>query len=71
MHDRGAGIVFPTGSRPSFLTRYDVAPLATVVVPVETRRYLHADGSIAQEGPMLQAMTSWDGLYPKAACRLW
>ncbi len=64
MHDRGAGIVFqPEVSE--FLTRYDVAPLATVVVPVETRRYLHADGSIAQEGPMLQAMTSWDGLYRK------
>lgn len=64
MHDRGAGIVFqPEVSE--FLTRYDVAPVATVVVPVETRRYLNADGSIAQEGPMLQAMTSWDALYRK------
>ena len=48
-----------------FLTRYEVAPLESVVVPVRTRRYLEAGGSVAQEGPMPQAMTSWDALYRK------
>src|SRR6476620_5105552 len=62
MHDRGAGIVFQQEVA-EFLTRYDVAPLESVVVPVRTRRYLHPDGSAAQEGPMPQAMTSWDALY--------
>ena len=64
MQDRGAGIVFQQEVA-EFLTRYHVAPLESVVVPVRTRRYLHADGSIAQEGPMPQAMTSWDALYRK------
>jgi 2-polyprenyl-6-methoxyphenol hydroxylase-like FAD-dependent oxidoreductase len=64
MKDRGAGIVFQQEVA-DFLTRYDVAPLDAVVVPVRTRRYLHADGSAAQEGPMPQAMTSWDALYRK------
>ncbi|HEY7328009.1 MAG TPA: FAD-dependent monooxygenase [Gemmataceae bacterium] len=64
MQDRGAGIVFQSEVA-EFLTRYNVAPLESVVVPVRTRRYLHADGSIAQEGPMPQAMTSWDALYRK------
>ncbi len=64
MQDRGAGIVFQQQVA-EFLTRYDVAPLESVVVPVHTRRYLHADGSVAQEGPMPQAMTSWDALYRK------
>jgi 2-polyprenyl-6-methoxyphenol hydroxylase-like FAD-dependent oxidoreductase len=62
MHDRGAGIVFQQEVA-EFLTRYEVAPLESVVVPVRTRRYLNADGSVAQEGPMPQAMTSWDALY--------
>ncbi|MFT2543254.1 hypothetical protein ACMWP9_35245, partial [Escherichia coli] len=35
----------------------------SVVVPVRTRRYLNVDGTVAQEGPMPQAMTSWDALY--------
>lgn len=64
MQDRGAGIVFQQEVA-EFLTRYNVAPLESVVVPVRTRRYLHADGSIAQEGSMPQAMTSWDALYRK------
>ncbi len=64
MKDRGAGIVFQREVA-DFLTRYEVAPLEAVVVPVRTRRYLAADGAIAQEGPMPQAMTSWDMLYRK------
>src|SRR5882724_224369 len=64
MKDRGAGIVFQQEVA-EFLTRYKVASLESVVVPVRTRRYLKADGSVAQEGPMPQAMTSWDALYRK------
>jgi 2-polyprenyl-6-methoxyphenol hydroxylase-like FAD-dependent oxidoreductase len=64
MKDRGAGIVFQQEVA-EFLTRYKVAPLEAVVVPVRTRRYLAADGSVAQEGPIPQAMTSWDMLYRK------
>jgi 2-polyprenyl-6-methoxyphenol hydroxylase-like FAD-dependent oxidoreductase len=64
MQDRGAGIVFQQEVA-EFLTRFDVAPLEAVVVPVRTRRYLSADGSPAQEEPMPQAMTSWDMLYRK------
>ena len=64
MKDRGAGIVFQQEVA-EFLTRYEVAPLESVVVPVRTRRYLDADGSVVQEGPMPQAMTSWDALYRK------
>jgi 2-polyprenyl-6-methoxyphenol hydroxylase-like FAD-dependent oxidoreductase len=58
MKDRGAGIVFQQEVA-EFLTRYEVAPLESVVVPVRTRRYLGPDGSVMQEGPMPQAMTSW------------
>ena len=47
------------------LTRYEVAPLDAIVVLVRTRRYLGHDGSVLQEGPMPQAMTSWDLLYKK------
>jgi 2-polyprenyl-6-methoxyphenol hydroxylase-like FAD-dependent oxidoreductase len=64
MKDRGAGIVFQHEVG-EFLTRYQVAPLESVVVPVKTRRYLDADGAVSQEGPMPQAMTSWDALYRK------
>jgi 2-polyprenyl-6-methoxyphenol hydroxylase-like FAD-dependent oxidoreductase len=64
MKDRGAGIVFQQEVA-DLLTRYAVAPMESVVVPVRTRRYLEADGSVAQEGPMPQAMTSWDALYRK------
>ncbi|APW60398.1 FAD binding domain-containing protein [Paludisphaera borealis] len=64
MKDRGAGIVFQQEVA-EFLTRYEVAPLEAVVVPVRARRYLAADDSVAQEGPMPQAMTSWDVLYRK------
>jgi len=64
MKDRGAGIVFQQEVA-EFLARYEVAPLESVVVHVRTRRYLAADGSVAQEGPMPQAMTSWDALYRK------
>jgi 2-polyprenyl-6-methoxyphenol hydroxylase-like FAD-dependent oxidoreductase len=64
MKDRGAGIVFQQEVA-EFLTRYEVAPLESIIVPVRTRRYLEADGSVAQEGPMPQAMTSWDALYRK------
>src|ERR1700733_15149377 len=64
MRDRGAGIVFQQEVA-DFLARYKIAPLEAVVVPVRTRRYLTADGSPAQEGPMPQAMTSWDMLYRK------
>ncbi len=62
MQDRGAGIVLQTEVT-DFLTRYNVAALESIVVPVSSRRYLHADGSIADESAMPQAMTSWDALY--------
>src|ERR1700688_732688 len=64
MKDRGAGIVFQHEVG-ELLTRYQVAPLESIVVPVRTRRYLEVDGSISQEGPMPQAMTSWNALYRK------
>jgi 2,6-dihydroxypyridine 3-monooxygenase len=64
MKDRGAGIVFQHEVG-ELLTRYQVAPLESVVVPVRTRRYLDDDGTVSQEGPMPQAMTSWDALYRK------
>src|ERR1700694_511619 len=54
--DRGAGIVFQQEVA-EFLTRYEVAPLESVVVRVRTRRYLGPDGSVTQEDPMPQAMT--------------
>src|SRR5271154_1270581 len=63
MKDRGAGIVFQQEVA-EFLTRFQVAPLECFA-PVRPRRYLEADGSVAQEGPMPQAMTSWDTLYRK------
>src|ERR1700680_1422045 len=62
MKDRGAGIVFQQEVA-EFLARYAVAPLESVVVPVRTRRYLAPNGSVSQEGPTPQAMTSWDALY--------
>src|ERR1700720_4214859 len=64
MRDRGAGIVFQQEVA-EFLTRYEVAPLESVVAPAPPRRYLEADGSVTQEGSMPQAMTSWDMLYRK------
>jgi 2,6-dihydroxypyridine 3-monooxygenase len=64
MKDRGAGIVFQQEVA-DLLARYEVAPLDSVVVPVRTRRYLGPDGAVLQEGPMPQAMTSWDLLYRK------
>ena len=64
MKDRGAGIVFQHEVA-DFLSRYQVAPLESVVVPVKFRRYLNADDSVKQEGPMPQSMTSWDALYRK------
>ena len=64
MKDRGAGIVFQQEVA-DLLTRYEVAPLDAIVVPVRTRRYLDHDGAVLQEGPMPQAMTSWDALYRK------
>jgi 2-polyprenyl-6-methoxyphenol hydroxylase-like FAD-dependent oxidoreductase len=62
MTDRGAGIVFQQEVA-ELLTRYAVAAPESLVVPVHTRRYLAADGSVLQEGTMPQAMTSWDALY--------
>ena len=64
MKDRGAGIVFQQEVA-DLLARYEIAPLDSIVVPVRTRRYLEADGSVAQEESMPQAMTSWDLLYRK------
>ena len=64
MKDRGAGIVFQQEVA-DLLTRYEVAPLDAIVVSVRTRRYLGHDGTVLQEGPMPQAMTSWDALYRK------
>src|SRR5436305_12466317 len=64
MKDRGAGIVFRQEVA-DLLTRYEVAPLHAIVVPVRTRRYLGHDGAVLQEAPMPQAMTSWDLLYRK------
>jgi 2-polyprenyl-6-methoxyphenol hydroxylase-like FAD-dependent oxidoreductase len=64
MKDRGAGIVFQQEVA-DLLTRYEVTPLDAIVVPVRTRRYLGQDGAVLQEGPMPQAMTSWDALYRK------
>src|ERR1700686_1736065 len=62
MKDRGAGIVFQQEVA-GFLPRYEAAQLESVVLPVRIRRYVAADGSLAQEGPMPQGMTSWDMLY--------
>src|ERR1700693_5804841 len=64
MKDRGAGLVFQQEAA-DLLTRDEVAPLDAVYDPVRTRRYLGHDGAVMQEGPMPQAMTSWDMLYRK------
>ncbi|MDB5308630.1 MAG: dhpH [Gemmataceae bacterium] len=64
MKDRGAGIVFQREVA-DLLTRYGVARLDEVVVPVRTRRFIGPDGAVLQEAPMPQAMTSWDMLYRK------
>src|SRR6202790_5572988 len=64
MKDRGAGIVLQQEVA-EFLTRCEVVPPESVVVPVRTRRYLEAGGSVAEEGPMPQAMTLSDMLYRK------
>src|SRR6202158_448060 len=64
MNDRGARIVFQQEEADP-LPRFDVAPLHATVAPVRTRRYLGHDGAVLQEGPMPQAMTSWDMLYRK------
>src|SRR5260370_41974382 len=64
MKDRGAGIVFQQEVA-DLLNRYEVAPLDSIVVPVHTRRYLGHDGSVLQQGPMPQAMTSAYALYRK------
>jgi 2-polyprenyl-6-methoxyphenol hydroxylase-like FAD-dependent oxidoreductase len=64
MKDRGAGIVFQQEVA-DLLTRFEVAPLDAIVVPVSTRRFLGHNGAVLQEGPMPQAMTSWDMLYRK------
>src|ERR1700676_4998555 len=58
MKDRGAGIVFQQEVE-EVLTRYSVARVESVVAPARPRRYLAPDGSVLQEGPMPQAMTSW------------
>jgi 2-polyprenyl-6-methoxyphenol hydroxylase-like FAD-dependent oxidoreductase len=64
MKDRGAGIVLQ-GEVMDFFRLHDIATPEEVSVPVHTRRYLAPDGSVLQEGPMPQAMTSWDMLYRK------
>jgi 2-polyprenyl-6-methoxyphenol hydroxylase-like FAD-dependent oxidoreductase len=64
MKDRGAGIVLQ-GEVMEFFRLHAIATPEEVSVPVHTRRYLAPDGSVLQEGPMPQAMTSWDALYRK------
>jgi 2-polyprenyl-6-methoxyphenol hydroxylase-like FAD-dependent oxidoreductase len=64
MKDRGAGIVLQ-GEVMEFFRLHNIASPEQVSVPVYTRRYLAPDGSVLQEGPMPQAMTSWDMLYRK------
>jgi 2-polyprenyl-6-methoxyphenol hydroxylase-like FAD-dependent oxidoreductase len=64
LRDRGAGIVLQPEVVEVF-ARYGVAAPEEVSVPVRERRYLAPDGSVLQEGPMPQAMTSWDMLYRK------
>ena len=64
MKDRGAGIVFQQEVA-DFLTRTKSprwSPSSSLSAPAAT---LIADGSVLQEGPMPQAMTSWDMLYRK------
>ena len=64
MKDRGAGIVLQDEVA-EFLRQHRIATAVEIRVPVHTRRYLAPDGSVAQEGPMPQTMTSWDMLYRK------
>jgi 2-polyprenyl-6-methoxyphenol hydroxylase-like FAD-dependent oxidoreductase len=64
MKDRGAGIVLQ-GEVFEFFRQHGIATPEEISVPVHTRRYLAPDGSVSQEGPMPQAMTSWDLLYRK------
>ena len=64
LNDRGAGIVLQ-GEVVEFFERYGSARSkrsASRSTPAATS---HADGSTLQEGPMPQAMTSWDTLYRK------
>src|SRR5260370_41187567 len=55
MKDRGAGIVVQQEVA-EFLTRYEVAPLESVVVHVRTRRYLGHDGAGFEEARSPHAM---------------
>jgi 2-polyprenyl-6-methoxyphenol hydroxylase-like FAD-dependent oxidoreductase len=64
LHDRGAGIVLQ-GEVVEFFGRYGVGTVEEIGIPIQARRYLSKDGSTLQEGPMPQAMTSWDTLYRK------
>src|ERR1700694_319952 len=64
MRDRGAGIVLQSGVTDLF-RRYGVATTDEISVPVRDRRYLNHNGTVLQEGPMAQDMTSWDMLYGK------
>jgi 2-polyprenyl-6-methoxyphenol hydroxylase-like FAD-dependent oxidoreductase len=64
MRDRGAGIVLQSEVTELF-RRYSVGSLDEISIPVRDRRYLNHDGSVAHEGRMAQAMTSWDMLYRK------
>src|SRR6266481_9347361 len=58
MKDRGAGIVLQS-EVVEFFRQHEIATEAEIGVPVHARRYLAPDGSVAQEGPMPQMMTSW------------
>src|SRR5258708_7490656 len=64
MRDRGAGIVLQSEVADLF-RRYGVGTTDEISVPVRDRRYLNHNGTVAQEGPMAQDMTSWDMLYRK------
>ncbi len=64
MRDRGAGIVLQSEVTDLF-RRYGVATTDEISVPVRDRRYLNHNGTVVQEGPMAQDMTSWDMLYRK------
>jgi len=64
MRDRGAGIVLQSEVVELF-RRYGLGSVNEISVPVRDRRYLNHNGTIAQEGPMVQDMTSWDVLYGK------
>lgn len=64
MKDRGAGIVLQRDVLELF-DKYQVARPEEICVPVHSRRYLSKDGTVLQESPMSQSMTSWDMLYRK------